>query len=88
VLGVNIWIQNRKTIKRSGNLNKKKDHDLTSLSDIRTMKSITARPAEHVGYIGDARYAHQILLEGMKERGRGVDKRRRQDNIEVDLRII
>jgi len=33
-------------------------------------------------------YAHQILLEGMKVRERGVDKRRREDNIKVDLRII
>jgi hypothetical protein len=75
VLGVNIWIQNRKATKRSGNLHKKKkDHDFTSLSDIRTLKSITTRPAGHVGYVGDMRYAHQILLKGMKVRGRGVDK--------------
>jgi len=61
---------------------------LTSLSDIRTMKSIITRPAGHVGYIGDMRYAHQILLKEMKVRGRGVDRRRRQGNIKVDLRII
>ena len=52
------------------------------------MKSITTRPTGHVGYIGDVRYEHQILLKGMKVRGRGVDKRRRQDNIKVYLRII
>jgi hypothetical protein len=88
VLRVNIWIQNRKATKRSGNVYKKKEHDLTSLSAISTMKSITTRPVGHVGYTGDMRYAHQILLEEMKVRRRGADKRRRQDNIKVDLRII
>jgi len=90
VLRVNIWIQNRNATKRSGNLHKKMNHDLTStsISDIGTMKPITTRPAGHVGYIGDMRYANQILLKGMKVQGRGVDKRRRQDNIKVNLRIF
>jgi hypothetical protein len=73
VLRVNIWIQNRKETKGSRNLLKKKLHGLTSLSDIRTMRSITTRPVGNVGHIGDMRYAHKILLEGMKVRERGVD---------------
>jgi hypothetical protein len=69
----NTWIQNRKATKGSGHLHKKKLHGLTSLSDIRTMRSITTRSVGNVGHIGNMRYAHQILLEGMKVRERGVD---------------
>jgi hypothetical protein len=54
------------------------------------MRSITTRPGGNVGHIEYMKYAHKILLEGIKLRERRVDiaVEGRIIRIKSDLRII